>query len=58
MKVKQLKVTRGANGYVFKDEVSKTFPLNEVKGQVDNEAAVIWRAASKMFEQVSAQEKL
>ena len=58
---KTVKGYKSATGYVFKpDEVSKTFPL-AVKGQlVDNEAMAVicWRAASKMFEQVSAQEKI
>ena len=58
---KTVKGYKSASGYVFKaDEVTKTFPL-AVKGQsVDNEAMAVicWRAASKMFEQVSAQEKI
>ena len=58
---KTVKGYKSAIGYIFKsDEVLKTFPL-AVKGElVDNEAMAVicWRAASKMFEQVSAQEKI
>ena len=58
---KTVKGYKSAAGYVFKpDEVLKVFPL-AIKGQlVDNEAMAVicWRAASKMFEQVSAQEKI
>ena len=48
-----------ASKYVFKaEEVSKSFPLAVGGGSVDNEAmtVVMWQAATKMYEQVNAQQ--
>jgi len=48
-----------ATSYIFKpEEVSKSFPLAVVGGLVDNNAmtVVMWQAATKMYEQVNAQQ--
>ena len=52
---------KSSAGYVFKaDEVSKTFPLAVQGEAVDNGAMAVicWHAASKMYAQVSMQEKI
>lgn len=52
---------KAASSYMFKaEEVSKTFPLAVTGQTVDNSAMAVicWRAASKIYEQVSAQEKI
>ena len=58
---KTVKGYKSSAGYVFKaDEVSKTFPLAVQGGSVDNGAMAVicWRAANKMYAQVSFQEKI
>ena len=58
---KTVKGYKSSAGYVFKaDEVSKTFPLAVQGEAVDNGAMAVicWRAANKMYAQVSMQEKI
>lgn len=58
---KTVKGYKSSAGYMFKgEEVSKTFPLAASGGSVDNEAMAVicWHAASKMYAQVSMQEKI
>ena len=58
---KTVKGYKSSTGYMFKgEEVSKTFPLAASGESVDNEAMAVicWHAASKMYAQVSMQEKI
>ena len=58
---KTVKGYKSSTGYIFKgEEVSKTFPLAVTGELVDNSAMAVicWRAASKMYAQVSMQEQI